>query len=96
MANLSKESITTRIAVAVLCMLISIMWGLYRGQQFLDVVDHIIASFGGLVPGAILVWIIWQTTQSTKIPAKSNSHIKHRVRSIKIQFSPNNAQNRTN
>lgn len=68
MANPSKESIITRIAVAILCMLFSVMWGWYRGQQFLDVVDHIIASFGGLVPGAVLAWIIWQTTQSTKVP----------------------------
>lgn len=68
MAKSERESMIIRITVAVVCLLFSLIWAVYRGQAFLDVVDHMVASFGGLVPGAVLAWIIWEVTQTSRVP----------------------------
>lgn len=57
-----------RVLTATIFLLLSVLWGWYREQHFLDFIDRIFASFGGLVAGAILTWIVYTLTKKTEIP----------------------------
>ena len=74
------ESWKFQVVCGIAALVVSVGYGWWRGLDFWEFCDHIVivASFGGLIPGILLTWIIWDKKTTEKV----NSSEKSRFTSI--------------